>query len=841
MHRVFFSIFLGSGCCLLLITGALYVSGSRDTSLSSVFWLQPPVLCGLFLFLVQGFAIFWFFQRYRKQMVLQFAASEGWYHSLFANHHAVMLLICPETGKIVDANPAACAFYGYTRDGFLEMRVDQLHVMPRGQVFATMQRAKGERRNHFLFRHRLANGELRDVEVFSGPIYKGKKLFLCSIVYDVTERTRAQTALALSEERYRALFNRMDTGVAVYRVEDEGETFIIADFNTGAERITGRAAQEVIGSRVEEAFPAIADAGIYACFQKVWQTGVSMHHPTVKYADERLAVWVENDIYRLPSGEVVALFTDMTEHKQTKIQEKMNRELLQEVMDLVPQMIFARDADGCYLMANEVTAAFYGLAAEQMIGKRDADFPGVLVEEIRMTLASDQKVLQTDQPLFLADGIHTRSDGEERLVETHRIPFSFAGKKGVIGVGVDVTERRHAEAENRRLQGQLQQARKMESLGRLAGGIAHDFNNILAPILGYAELCSADIRGEDPLLEPISEILQAAHRAKELVGQVLRFTRKDDISLSPVAMDAVLDGSIRFLRAFLPANILLEKTVEPCRPMMGNAAEIQQILMNLSANAAQAMEGAHGHGRICIRLSEVFLSEEMAAGYLDLAPGWHLRLSVADNGCGMRPETVSRIFDPYFTTKPKGEGTGLGLSVVHSIVRRHGGQVRVYSDAGRGTTFHCYFPVVEEGAMPHPSPLTEEKLPHGSERVLFVDDEKTLVAVVSAQLKRLGYTVTPVTDSKEALSCFQSAPDDFDLLITDQTMPGMTGIELVGEVQKLRPDLPVILCSGFMDSEAEKQLGSFGIRRFLAKPVLLEELAQSIRSVLDENSNGAQS
>jgi CheY-like chemotaxis protein len=392
----------------------------------------------------------------------------------------------------------------------------------------------------------------------------------------------------------------------------------------------------------------------------------------------------------------------------------------------------------------------------------------------------------------------------------------------------EIKERQLAEEKMRRLEGQLIQAQKMEAIGTLASGIAHDFNNILLAIMGYAEIALINTHAGKPDEKHIQDALKACERAKELVHQILTFGRQTEVDRKPVQTKTVVKEVLKLLRASLPATMEFEQNLESESLILADSTHIYQVVMNLANNAAQSMKG--GTGIITVTLVDVELDESYVFSHHGLTPGRYQKLEVGDNGVGMMPDQLERIFEPYFTTKPRGEGTGLGLSVVHGIVKNAGGTVSVYSEPGQGSTFRVFFPIFETDAV---AEAPQVELPEGGEeRILFVDDEPTLLEIGAELLKRLGYRVTTCGDSRDALETFKARPDEFDLVITDMTMPGLTGDKLAGKLLQVRPDLPVILCTGFGNSIMGQKACRTGVKAHLMKPFVLRDLAKSIREVL---------
>ena len=393
---------------------------------------------------------------------------------------------------------------------------------------------------------------------------------------------------------------------------------------------------------------------------------------------------------------------------------------------------------------------------------------------------------------------------------------------GTVVVFRDITTQRHLEA-------QLRETQKMEAIGTLAGGIAHDFNNILQIIIGFTELAQCDVAQASPAWQSLQQVLTAGRRAAELVHQILTFSRHHAPQRQPLRLHLLMHETLRLLRAALPSTIDIRTFLNTTSgTVLANPTQLQQVLMNLTNNAAYAMRTTGGV--LEVHLDEVDLTLHGAVASPPLPPGPYLRLMIRDTGVGMTPEVMARIFEPFFTTKGVGEGTGLGLAVVYGIISRHGGTITVASTPGQGTTFTIYLPRVAE--TPLVMDRLAESLPTGTERLLFVDDEDALSTLARETLARLGYDVTVSTSSLDALAAFRATPRRFDLVITDQTMPAMTGEILARELRQIRPDIPIILCTGYSPLMDAEHAAVLGIDAFLLKPVAPGALAHTIRQVL---------
>lgn len=395
----------------------------------------------------------------------------------------------------------------------------------------------------------------------------------------------------------------------------------------------------------------------------------------------------------------------------------------------------------------------------------------------------------------------------------------------------EIIERKQAEKDKKKFETQLRQAHKMEAIGTLTGGIAHDFNNILGIIIGNTELALDDIPEGNPANLNLEEVLKASLRAKDVVRQLLSFSRQTDQERKPIKLVPVIQDTIKLLRATIPMSIDIRQDIDDSSDtVFADPTQIHQIMINLCTNAAHAMEDTGGILEVGIK--NVVLDEVSAELYSDLTPGDYVKLTISDTGPGISPQIKDRIFDPYFTTKDIGKGTGMGLSVVHGIVKSHGGAIIIDSELDRGTTFSIFFQVIEKEAVEEIK--TEEELPVGNERILFVDDEAAMVDVGRYRLERLGYKIETKTSPVDALEAFHDNPDQFDLVITDMSMPQMTGDQLVKEILKTRPDMPTILCTGFSEKIDEDKAKEMGIREYIEKPINRRDLAFMVRKVLDE-------
>ena len=478
---------------------------------------------------------------------------------------------------------------------------------------------------------------------------------------------------------------------------------------------------------------------------------------------------------------------------------------------------------------NPAICKMLGYRQEEMIDKMPSDF----VDDENRKIFEEQYAL-ISATIHRSYEIVLRKKNKENLparVNATTIRNESGEVQGAFAFITDITERKQAEEEQKKLQGQLIQAQKMEAIGTLAGGIAHDFNNILSSILGFTALALDDADKESMLYDNLTEVLTAGNRAKDLVSQILTLSRHDNPAIKPIQINPLVKDALKMLRAIIPTTIEIEENI--CSDQLvivADPTQIHQVIVNLATNAKHAMEETGGV--LAVDVEAVSIDENTETKCIDLTPGNYVRITVSDTGTGIAGEHIDKIFEPYFTTKEKGKGTGLGLSVVHGIIKNHKGDITVNSEPGNGTTFYVYLPLAKQQSAELPSP-TAGPLPTGTEHILIVDDEPPIVKLLKQSLVRLGYTATIFTSSMEALEVFQASPDKFDLVITDMTMPNMTGDKLASEIKKIAPDMPVILCTGFSEKINIQPGPDLQINDFLMKPVNKAKLAKTVRQVLD--------
>jgi len=487
-------------------------------------------------------------------------------------------------------------------------------------------------------------------------------------------------------------------------------------------------------------------------------------------------------------------------------------------------MLLIDPETGNIIDSNSAASHYYGWPYEELIGKSIFKINTLTPKEIEREM---QAAAHEKRNHFHFK--HKLADGTVRDVEIYSCPVTINNHTFLYSLIYDITEQITIESEKVMLQKSLIQTQRMETIGTLAGGIAHDFNNILFPILGHSEMLLEDIPKDSPLKDSADQILTSVLRAKELVKQILTFSRQEKGELKMMKMQPIIKEALKLIRATIPTTIKISQDIRPdCGVIKADPTQIHQIVMNIATNAYHAMENTGGE--LAVKLKEVDIGESGLINS-EMTPGLFACLTIADKGIGMDKELRNKIFDPFFTTKEQGKGTGMGLSVVHGIVTSMHGGIQIFSEPGKGTEFRIYFPL--EKTYREQGEKTNQSIRGGTEHILLVDDEESIINMERKMLEGLGYQVTSRTNSIEALEAFQVNFDKFDVVISDLAMPNMAGEKLASEMLKIRPNIPIILNTGFSDKMTPKIAEKIGIKGILMKPIVKSELAQTIRKILD--------
>ena len=649
-----------------------------------------------------------------------------------------------------------------------------------------------------------------------------EKGYSIAVYEDISERKNAQKILQESEERYAVALRAANVGTW--------------DWNIATGRLSWSEQAEIlfgfVGGQFAESYDAFLDCVHPEDRRDVIDSVNKALYEGKEYSLEHRIIWPngvirwvaeKGNVFRNEEGDplrMLGVVLDITAQKESF-------ERLRTILDSIDSLIYVADMETYELLfVNKYGRDVWG------------EFNGKLCWQVFQSGQIGPCEFCTNDKLLDADSNPTepyiweyQNSSNYHWYECRDQAIHWLGGRIVrMGIASDITQRKKDEEEKENLEEKLKQAQKMESIGTLAGGIAHDFNNILSIIMGYADMARA---GSPPLSETVKEldeVLRAGKRAKELVKQILTFSRKANMERVVVEPATVVKEAVKMLRPSFPTTIEINLNIDPKTGVVfADPTQLHQILMNLCTNAFHAMEETGG--KLDISLKKTTLTAEDLMKEPDVEHGDFVQLSICDSGPGIGPEIKDQIFDPYFTTKEAGKGTGLGLSVVHGIVKSYGGFIFLDSEQGKGTAVHVFLPLLSEGVTLENE--VADSIPRGTERILFVDDEGAIAKMGKRMLEMLGYRVTLSTSSMEALEVFQNNPDQFDLIITDQTMPEMTGEELAERMLRVRPDIPVILCTGYSSIISEERAKSLGIREFILKPFSKKDIGKLIRKAVN--------
>lgn len=651
---------------------------------------------------------------------------------------------------------------------------------------------------------------------------EGRPVELFGTIQDITERKRAEDALAQSEASYRELIDGMNETVWVIGA---GEKFM--DVNRTASEMLHYSREELLTMGPRDIDANITEAMIRQRQNSLAQNRIRIFETAhIRKDGERIPVEIQSTKVTYQGQDaILSIARDITERKQAEAalqkSETMNR-LLAAVVHQASEAIVITDLTGAIEYVNPAYTAMSGDPADAMMG---LVLPLLQQDEAVDTAQRTPWATVQQNETWYGRTVAQRKDGSRYHTDVTLFPIHDA--EGRISNYCQIARDISHELQ---LERQLNQTQRLETIGTLAGGIAHDFNNILMPMMGHAELAATKLPATDPLQTHVQQILKGAQRARALVRQILTFSRQHEQQRRPLYLHTVIEEALKLLRPALPSTIMIHQSLDPtCQQVLADATQLHQVLVNLCTNAFHAME-ADG-GVLTITLEQVVIDAALAQLYPILQQKAYARLTVSDTGIGMDSATLERIFEPFFTTKPVDRGTGLGLSVAHGIVQAHEGVLLAQSAVGQGASFQIYLPIfVDEAALEgeHSVPAVR-----GQERILLVDDEPTITEIMKDLLEWQGYQAEAYNSSIEALSIFRQFPHRFDLVLSDLTMPGMTGVELAGQLQQVRAGIPIIIITGYGNQLDEKTQKRNGIRHVASKPIRIDELAPLIRQVLD--------
>ena len=741
-------------------------------------------------------------------------------------------------GRIIFSNPSAARTTGFSME---EMHGKDLHALlhhtrPDGSPYPSeecpMHRTIREGVRNRVLDETLwrKDGTSFPVSYSATPTVEAGKVCGAVVTFrNITRRRLAEEALLESQFRYRLIFDNASDAIFIHNFAGR-----ILEVNQVACDRLGYTRDALLQLNLRD-IEAPEFAGLLPDRNGLIQRNGSLVFETVHVRRDGVAIPIEANTRPIQYGggnAFICISRDIAERKRAEEALRKSEAKFRELSQEAPIGISLMKSDLTFEYLNPAFTELFGYTLEDLPDKNSwfakAYRPSGIEDQMRALWESRLRQHLVDGKT-VEDVLQVKCrDGSEKIVNSR---FVVMDDGRHLQTYQDVTA--HVKLEAR-----LRQAQKMEAIGTLAGGIAHDFNNILSPIIGFTELALDELPAENRLRHDLEQILHSSNRAKQLVRQILTFGKSVEHDREPVQISLLIKEASNLLRASLPSTIDLRLNISPdaaSSTVMADSSEIHQILMNLCTNAGHSMR--EKGGLLEIALNNVHLDADFCERHEGVEPGAHVKLTVSDTGHGMTDDVKGRVFEPYFTTKGPTDGTGLGLSVVYGIVKKSKGIIDFYSERGMGTVFHVFLPRANNaGAEASPA---EEEIRGGEGRILLIDDEEVLVRVEERMLQRLGYQVTAKTDSLEALAAFQRQPDAYDLVITDHTMPRMTGADLAREMLLIRPDLPVILCTGFSETMDEVQARDIGIGAFVMKPVVMRELAEVIHRLLVKGGDKA--
>lgn len=794
--------------------------------------------------------------------------------------HAIdgILLADLKTRKFIMSNSSIRKMLGYNEEELNRLSVEDIH--PKGDLPYILKQYNKQSRSEISVARNLPvmrkNGGIFYADIGASSITIGDRSFMMGFFREITRRTDAQNSLQDSYNKLEILNSisveissslETDTifkkavALGAQLIGGDGGSLAIYDFEINvmsyrhhynmpesltrslAKKGTGLAELTMKqGSIIIEDYPAhpralkeFVDAGLKVLIavplaskgKNIGALGIFGFTQDKKFTTDdikvleavgrQVGVAVENAmLYEKIKKEI-------SETRRIEKNLRASEEKFRNLVETTSDWIWEIDADFRYTYASPRIKGLLGYEPEEVIGKTPFDL--MLPDEAKKIMAEMSDIGRTKQPIASLKNWNRHKNGHNVLLETSAIPLFDVNNnlKGYRGIDRDITEKK-------RLEEQVLQKQKMEAIGTLAAGITHDFNNILSMIIGNTELAAKDIANDDPVKDKLEKVLTASFRARDVVRQLLHFCRKSIEDRKPLFPIPLIKESLKLIKASIPKTIkVIEDFPEKSLALLADQTQIHQVVINLCTNAVHAM--TENGGILEISIDDLYLKKDALLFDPDLIPGDYILMSVSDTGHGIDPAVMERIFDPYFTTKGVDEGTGLGLSVVHGIVKSHGGGIQVMSTVGKGSNFRIYLPAIRED--PKDVPQTTQNIPGGNERVLLIDDEEMLVELTKELLTALGYQVEGFNDPVKAVAAFLAEPDRFDLVITDMTMPKMTGDRVAEAILSIRPDIPILLCTGFNQKINAETALDMGITGYAEKPMDMKTLAEKVRSVID--------
>lgn len=727
-------------------------------------------------------------------------------------------------GHLLEVNEAYCRMSGYSEPELLGLSIADVEA---ADIADHMQKILLYGKDRFETRHRRKDGSLFDIEISvqAIPTEEGTTVVF---LRDITARNQVEKALQESEKRYRSLIENIDLGITLI-----GLDYKIIMTNAAQGRIFQKNVGEFIGKHCFREFEKRDRICPHCPGTKAMASGQPAVVVTEGVLDDgnRKNARIHAFPTHSPGGDVtgfIEVVEDITDRKRAEETIRESEERYRGIFDESVAAIYEFDAQKNIVNANQAGEELLGYSREELLHMSILDVDADLL----VVLTAHEELLAGGRLINYEHKLRRKDNTTITVLNNSRALKDRDGNViGMLSTLIDITARKQAEEERAQAEAHLRQAQKMEAIGTLAGGIAHDFNNILWAIMGFSELTMNSLPEGSKERWNIQQVLQASERAKNLVAQILAFSRKAEQEKKPLKIALIVQEALKLLRATIPTTIEIKQTImAPEALVLADPTQVHQIIINLCTNAAQAMRGKGD--TIEIRFEEAYLDPGDLTDQHDLVPGPYIKLTVRDNGQGIAPDINDKIFDPFFTTKSAGEGTGMGLAVVYGILKSHGGAITVSSQPGEGAVFTVLLPRIIS-QQPEDQEI-QIAIPRGHGHILVIDDEEMLVALSKRMLQSLGYEVTTAKSSLEALEIFQAQSDELDLVITDQTMPHMDGLQLSREIRQIRPDIPIILCTGFSEKVSSETLEAAGIDGLLMKPINLRTIGEKVKLVLDK-------
>ncbi len=744
----------------------------------------------------------------------------------YSGHGAIMYVVDLASFQIVDANEAALNFYGFSREVLLEKRVPDLNMTPEPEIRAEIKRAVSEGRSYYMFKHQLASGDIRDVEIYANPISIDGKDYSFSIVHDITERLRAEEALKASESRYRALFTNEIYAICVFEINSG----TILEANDAWMRFYGYQKEELTFLSIKDILAdPLSSKGYVAESGRVSQ-GLIRKDRHVRKDGSEVVVEFSALSFQWKNRELMhLLIRDIT--KQTEAEEKLveSQSLLAETQKIAHLGSWEYDVQTERIKWSEETFRIAGMKPVDSLPVQvylDTLHP----DDLPMLQTAMERAVTEKAPYEL-ELRHKRPDGTYNTTQTRGKPVFLNGELvKFIGSVQDVTEIKKQAAERLKLENQLQQSRKMESIATLAGGIAHQFNNALTGIMGNIELLEMEIQDQDTATQYMEGVKQSSARMVKLAQQLLAYARGGKYKDELVSGDILIRDTLPLIKHSVHSAVHIDTDIPlGINRIRVDVTQMQLVFSSILANASEAIAK---QGRIKVRCRNKILAIDAMEASAELKPGSYVCFCFEDDGAGMDDETRRRIFEPFFTTKFTGRG--LGMAAAYGIVKNHGGVIKVESKAGAGTTVSVFLPVAEPANLGSVSSVEPAKRSgeKGSGTVLVIEDEKIVLDIIVAQLETLGYRVLKAMTGKEAVSIAESFDGEINLAILDMILPDMKGLEIYQGITKARTNLKVIVCSGYAIDGPAKEVMANGAEDFVQKPFLMAELSKKLKILL---------